>query len=540
MLEHSGSRILEALPREHHDLVRKVQKLQDIGTALSAERDLAALLSLILKESRVLTNADSGSIYIRHDEIQVQERATAKDVAARSTPYLILKITQNDSMAAPFRELKLPFDLRTVAGFVANSGSVVNLEDVYKLPSHVPFTYNRSFDQTSGYRCKSMLVVPMRNRDGEINGVIQLINKKVDPKVPLKSPADVARSVVPFDPFDEELLLSLASQAAVCVEKTTLYDDIERMFEGLVQSFTLALERRNRTTYGHCLRVAEYAVAIAQAINEAPAGRFPGARFTPDQLKELRYAALLHDIGKIAVPEAVLDKRNKLTDEAMGVIEYRFHYWKGRLRADGRLTPDVEARLDRCLRHIRQVNIPTPLAEADSGLLREIRAERFVDVDGVEKPLLTDFEYENLSIERGNLTPRERKQIEQHIVDTWEILKRVPWPKEVRHVANQAACHHEKVNGAGYPWGFRGDEIPLGGRILAIVDIFEALTAKDRPYKPAIPIDKALAILDDEAARGAIDREIYALFKERGIYGLFSGDTGFVRRPDPEVLSPKL
>jgi len=250
-----------------------------------------------------------------------------------------------------------------------------------------------------------------------------------------------------------------------------------------VNSFTLALERRNRTTYGHCMRVARYAVAIAEAINASPPELFGGVKFTPKQIKELRYAALLHDIGKIAVPEAVLDKQNKLLDE--------------------------------------------------------IRAATFTDVDGQEKPLLTDYEYENLSLKYGNLTANERKQIEQHIVDTWEVLRRVPWPREVSKVANIAACHHEKINGSGYPWKLKGDEVPLGGQILAIVDIFEALTAKDRPYKPAIPIERALQILEEEVTKGKIDRELFALMKEHKIYNLFAKETGFVERPvEPQI--PKL
>src|SRR6185503_5034136 len=196
------------------------------------------------------------------------------------------------------------------------------------------------------------------------------------------------------------------------------------------------------------------------------------------------------DIGKIAVPEAVLDKKNKLTDDALKAVEYRLHYWQAKVAAAGDPSGDV-ARLGRYLDHIRKVNIPTPLAQADSGLLAQIRAARFVDVDGKEKPLLTDAEFDALAVERGNLTPGERKQIEQHIVDTWEILKRVPWPRYVARVPHIAACHHEKPKETGYPWRYRTDEIPKGGKILAIVAIFEALTAKDRQYKPAIPLEKA-------------------------------------------------
>jgi hypothetical protein len=279
------------------------------------------------------------------------------------------------------------------------------------------------------------------------------------------------------------------------------------------------------------MRVAQYALAIAEAVNDSPMDRFNGRRFTPEELQELRYAALLHDIGKLSVPESVLDKRNKLTDEGLAVVEYRFHYWKNRLAAEGKLTPELGAKLDAWLAHVKKVNIPRGLSDEDAKRLDEIRAATFVDVDGKERPLLTDLEWENLAIRRGNLTTSERKQIEQHIVGTWEILKRVPWPRQFAKVANIAACHHEKLNGSGYPWGFREHDIPFGGRILAIVDIFEALTAKDRPYKPAIPVDKAVAILDDECARGNIDKNLWGLFKDRKLHSLFAGEGGKVQTP---------
>ena len=524
----TGSRVLESVESRSRHLVQRLQKLQEIGTQLSAEQDLTKLLDLILRESRHLTNADAGTVFVRLDEVETVEHATGKDNIHKVTPFLVIKVAQNDSIRFPFKEMKLPFDRKTIAGHVAASGEVLNLEDVYQLPSDAPYAYSKTFDEKSGYRCKSMLVIPMKNREGDIIGVIQLINKKRDPESVLDRREVVEQAVVPFDPFDEEFVISLASQAGICIEKAKLYDDIEKMFEGLVNSFTLALERRNRTTYGHCMRVARYAVAIAEAMNEAPPELFGGLKFTPVQIKELRYAALLHDIGKIAVPEAVLDKHNKLLDSEISAIEYRLHYAK----AQGKPPAQVDAWAD----GVRRVNIPRGLTPDDKKLLGEMMAEQFIDVDGLSKPLLSPREYENLSIERGNLTVGERKQIEQHIVDTWEILKRIPWPRDFRAVANIAACHHEKINGSGYPWKLKGDEVPLGGQILAIVDIFEALTAKDRPYKPAIPIEKAIAIVQDEVNRGALNAKLWQLFLDKKLYTLFADETGFVHRPAAPTL----
>jgi HD-GYP domain-containing protein (c-di-GMP phosphodiesterase class II) len=522
------SRILETVDSRTRVLVQRLQKLQEIGTQLSAEQDLSKLLGLILRESRFLTDADAGAIYVRVDDIQAVEGATGKDAIHTITPYLALKVVQNDSIAVPFKEMRLPFDPKTISGYVALKGEVLNLHDVYQLPAGVPFTYSKAFDQASGYRCKSMLVIPMKSREGDIIGVIQLINKKRDGRAALDSPEKVERVVTVFDAFDEEFVLALASQAGICIEKARLYDDIERMFEGLVNSFTLALERRNRTTFGHCMRVAKYAVAIAEAINDSDPALFGGLRFSTKEIKELRYAALLHDIGKIAVPEAVLDKHNKLLDSEIVAIEYRLAY----ARSQGKPAEKVDA----WIAALKRINIPRPLAPEDKKLLGEVLAEKFTDLDGKEKPLLTSYEFENLAIERGNLTGGERKQIEQHIVDTWEILKRIPWPRDFRRVANIAACHHEKINGTGYPWKLKGDEVPLGGQILAIVDIFEALTAKDRPYKPAIPVEKAIQILQEEVDRGALNAKLWKLFLDRKLFNLFTDETGFVHRPP--ALSP--
>ncbi|HYF01367.1 MAG TPA: HD domain-containing phosphohydrolase [Planctomycetota bacterium] len=523
------SRILESVDARTRTLVERLQHLQEIGTQLSAERDLVKLLSLILRAGREITQADAGAVFVREDDVQVVQGATGKDPIHRVTPYIALKVAQNDSRQFPFKEMKLPFEGKTISGHVALTGEILNLEDVYRLPSTVPFSYSTAFDEASGYRCKSMLVMPMRNREGETIGVLQLINKKQAPAACLSSKEAVERHVVPFDPLDEELVGALASQAAVCIEKAKLYDDIEGMFEGLVNSFTLALERRNRTTFGHCMRVARYAVAIAEAVNDSPPDLFGGLRFSPVQIRELRYAALLHDIGKIAVPEAVLDKQNKLLDSEIRAIEYRFAY--------AGVTGKDPALMKAWIEAVRRINIPRGLSPDDKALLEKIRAERFRDLDGQERPLLSDYEIENLAIERGNLTTLERRQIEQHIVDTWEILKRIPWPRDYRWVANLAACHHEKINGSGYPWKLKGDEIPVGGQILAIVDIFEALTAKDRPYKPAIPVDKAIAIVQAEVDRGALNAKLWKLFLDRRLYDLFRDNTGFVHRPADPVVS---
>lgn len=533
-MEGDTSHILRSAPLDSKSLVRKLQKLQQIGIALSAEHNLDRLLSLILTESRALTNADSGSVFLRADLVETNPLATGKDSIHTVTPFLSLKVAQNDSILFPFKEMRLPFDAKTIAGHVASSGVIVNVGDVYHLPHNVPFRYSSAFDEISGYRCRSMLVVPMKNRDGEIIGVIQLINKKIGSAC-LDTQEQVERFVGAFDPFDEEFLQALASQAAVCVEKARLYEEMEAMLDGLVDSFTLAIEKRDSPTYGHCMRVAKYALALAEAVNETPAELFGGKRFSKEDLRELRFAALLHDVGKISVPEAVLDKKNKLLDSEIETITYRFAYWKQVRKELGRPADHLESALER----IRKINVPRGMTDEDAKFLDQLHVEKFVDLDGQEKPLLSDHEYENLSVRRGNLTPRERRVIEHHIVDTWEILKRIPWPKRLVWVANIAACHHEKIDGSGYPWGLKGEEIPLGGRILAIVDIYEALTASDRPYKPAYPVEEALKILLAETAQGHLDLRLFRLFRDRKIYSLFVDPSGYVSRTNLQAIRPK-
>lgn len=515
MSEGETSRMIRHLDGDARNIVQRLRRLQEVGTALTGEGDLERLLARILKEGRALLQAEAGSVFLREDDVSISPRATGKDEIHQVRPRLVLKVAQNDAIRFPFQEMRLPFDTKTVAGYVATSGDVVNVPDVYALDKGSSFSYSTTFDHISGYRCRSMLVVPMRKQDGEIVGVLQLINKKS------------GREGGGFDDVDVEYLLALASQAAVCVEKNRLYADIEGMFEALVNSFSLAIEMRDAATHGHCTRVAQYAVAIAKAVNTAPAENFGGVRFGEPELRELRYAALLHDVGKIAVPEAILGKKNKLTDDQLRVIEYRFAYWKERKPEDG-------PRLDEILAWIRKVNIPRGMSGEDLAFLEEARGEKFVDIDGAVKALLTDFEVKNLEVLRGNLTPEERGRIERHIVDTWELLKPIPWPKGLRWVPNIASCHHEKIDGSGYPWGLRGDEIPLGGRILALVDIFEALTAKDRSYKPAFPVDRALEILRQEVEANHIDSGLFRLFREREIYKMFVDQTGYVTMKESE------
>jgi HD-GYP domain-containing protein (c-di-GMP phosphodiesterase class II) len=533
----ASSRILFKISGESRHLFLKLHRLQQISVLVSAEQNLDRLLAFILTSARELCNADAGSIFVRVDEIALRKQATGKDDLYLTTPYIVLKAAQNDSLEFPFREMKLPFDKSSIAGYVALSRATLNIPDVYRIPPGAGYSHSSKFDEATGYRSRSMLVIPMSDMSGEVVGVLQLINKKKSPAVRLAGAADVDRHVEPFDEVDEELIQALASQAAISIEKTNLYNQIRSMFRGFVKSLIGVLERRNYTTFGHCKRIADYALALARCINQHPDGAFPGVEFTPEQLEELEYGALLHDIGKLSVPDAVLDKRNKLTLDQLRIIEYRFGYVRQSLMAKKGGREDEETRktfalLAKFWEVIKRCNIPSQkMPEEDLRALEEIRAFTFVDIDGIEKPLLSEFELENLSIRYGNLTASERKAIEKHVEETWEILKTIPWAKHLRRVPNIAGTHHEKTDGSGYPWKLKASEIPLGGKILGITDIFEALTAQDRPYKRPMLASEANQILSEMVGQGKLDRDLFELFVKHKLYSVHIDENGRIRMP---------
>lgn len=515
----SQSKILRKLPQDLRQIFARLYRLQQVCIAVTAEIRLEPLLEYILRSARELCAADAGSIFVRVDEIQERPNATPKDQPRTVSSHLAMKIVQNDSIDFPFREAKLPLDCSTIAGYVATTGQPLLIADVAQIPKDAPYRHFSRYDEATGYRTRSMMVVPMVDRRGERIGVLQLINKKEHRGIRLPTETEVRQFVRPFDEIDEELVLALASQAAVAIEKAALYRQIEEMFRSFVDSLTRVLEKRNYTTFGHCRRMANYARALAKEVSLRGTGRLAGVQYTPQQIEELEYAALLHDIGKLSVPDAVLDKRNKLTDDQMKIIEYRFAY-----AAQARPDPEYRKFLAESLEFLRRINIPRPMTDADVERLRRIRNVEGVDIDGRSRPLLTDMEFENLSIRSGNLTKEERKKIEEHITETWDILRRINWPPHLAKIPALAASHHEKMDGSGYPWGLQGDEIPLGGRILAIVDIFEALTAQDRPYKPPIPVEQALGILQDLVNQGKLDKDLFEIFVRQKVYALHIAD----------------
>ena len=516
---------------------RELNELTNVGLALSTQRDLHSLLELILNQARRITTSDAGSLYL----IERSEPGVPATV-------LRSRLTQNFTLPGlPVTEFAVPIDNTSLAGHAAVSGEPLVIGDVYLLPDDATYKQNRSFDEKFGYRTKSMLVIPMKTHRDEIIGVLQLINRKHGADVRLISPEIIEREVITYDHRSIEMVTALAAQAGVAIENSRLYEDIERLFEGFVTAAVTAIEARDPTTSGHSSRVATLTVGLAEAVDRAGEGPYRDVRFTREQIRELRYAGLLHDFGKVAVREEVLVKEKKLYPHDLGVIRHRFAYLAQtadlafeRERADLLISGGRDAyeaaktellaqrdaqrmRLRGWLDSVVAANEPTVVAEGSFDQLAEISRQRYVDFDGVERPLLEDGELQYLMIRRGNLDEAERKEIESHVTHTFRFLQQIPWTRELRGIPDIAFGHHEKLNGTGYPRAVGAEAISLQTRMMTIADIFDALTATDRPYKRAVPLDRALEILRDEATEGMLDQDLLQSFIDARVFAAVVG-----------------
>jgi len=496
-----------------------------VGAALSTERDILKLLEMILSQARRVTASDAGSIYLVERDENDAPRA------------LRFKLAQNDSLeGVPYTEFTVPIDHSSLAGHAAATREPMAIEDVYLLPAGASYKQNRSFDERFGYRTKSMLVFPLTTLRDDIVGVLQLINRKRDGAVRLTSPDAAEREVIGYDARAVELVGALASQAAVAIENSLLYEDIEKLFAGFVHAAVTAIESRDPTTSGHSERVAVYSVGLAEAVTRAGAGRYKDFQFSREQIRELRYASLLHDFGKVGVREQVLVKAKKLYPPTLQAIHDRvgflrqgaeleferarstflaahgargFEEHETALRA--RLA-ERQAELDRFLEKVVTANEPSLLAEASAIDLREFGTREFTGWDGVRRPLLDDDELRLLTIPKGTLDDAERREIESHVTHTFRFLREIPWTRELRQLPEIAFGHHEKLNGVGYPRGIKGEQIPVQTRIMTISDIYDALTASDRPYKPAVANARALDIITAETKGGMLDADLVEVF----------------------------
>jgi HD-GYP domain-containing protein (c-di-GMP phosphodiesterase class II) len=515
--------------RQHFRTAETLEKVLEIGRALASEKDLDTLLDLVLTQARRLIGADGASIYTR-------------DKAGK----LYFRLLQNASTQSTSKAQMTLVGDYSVAGYVARTGETVNVDDAYQIAEDAPYSFNPASDHSLNYRTRSMLTLPLTNKANDVVGVLQLINRKRDHETPLLAPADFENKVLPFDEPSVALAQALAGQAGVALENSILYEDIEKLFEGFIRASVQAIEARDPTTAGHSFRVAEFTERLAKAADRSDIRSVSGIQFSRDQLQEIRYAALLHDFGKVGVRENVLVKADKLYPHQLQLIEQRFQFartslgrhafreildWyesgevsveelQDRRRRIEAMLAEEDERLQRFFQTVIEANRPSVLHEDASAGLEAIRQYQFPGHEGEPLPLLEEFEFTSLSLSKGSLSPEERVQIESHVSHTFEFLSLIPWTRNLANLPNIAYAHHEKLDGTGYPRHLAAQDIPVQSRIMTIADIYDALTAPDRPYKKAVPADRALDILSAEAGAGKIDSDLFQIFVESNSFVL--------------------
>jgi HD-GYP domain-containing protein (c-di-GMP phosphodiesterase class II) len=513
--------------------------LISIGRALSQERDIQSLLAIILRRACEVTNADAGSIYV--------VEGTEEDVSQRK---LRFAVSQNDSRTLPPAGFTMSVSSTSIVGQSVISADRINVPELYSLDEpgsgNNPwgFVHDRTFDDKYRYQTRSVLAVPMISARNEVIGVIQLINKRAKGWITLDLPSDFESGVVPFDDVSEAYIFALASQAGIALENVLLYEEVKTLFDGFVKAAVTAIESRDPTTSGHSERVAELTVGLAKAVNRSETGHYREVRFSRDDLTQIQYAALLHDFGKVGVREHVLVKAKKLYEHERELILQRFQLIKRGYKIEGleskvrylteatreqvaekiaRIDNDMVAKvaeLDEIIKFILAANEPTVLDQGGFERIATIAGMTFLDDLGQQGSFLNHDEASCLQIRRGSLTEQERLEINSHVVHSFTFLSKIPWSRTLRDVPEIAGAHHEKLDGSGYPKGLKGDNIPVPARMMAISDIYDALTASDRPYKKAMPTEKALDIVASEVKRGQLDNELFEIFLSARVWAI--------------------
>jgi HD-GYP domain-containing protein (c-di-GMP phosphodiesterase class II) len=496
-------------------LLARLNELNAIGAALSSERDINRLLESILNAARKITNADAGTLYLVDADKQV----------------LTFEILHNDSLSIrmggtsgnpiPFYPIALYHDgkpnLAMVVSYSVLRGEIVNIPDAYTAEGF-DFSGTKNFDAKTGYRSRSFLSVPMRNHEQEIIGVLQLINA-----------LDTATGEVrQFSKDDQQLLESLASQAAIALSNRRLIQQLEVLFESLISLINTAIDDKSPYTGGHCERVPALTMMLAEAANRNKIGALKDFNLTDKDRYELKIAGLLHDCGKITTPVHVVDKSTKLQTiyDRIHLIDTRFEVLKrdaeiGMLKGQS-TSADYAARisqLDDDRKFLRLCNIGSEkMQDADIARVQQIARYQWCNAEGELVNFLNAEEVENLTIRAGTLTATEREIINHHINVTIKMLEALPWPNHLKHVPEYAGGHHERMDGKGYPKGLTREQMPIQARVMGIADIFEALTAKDRPYKEGKTLTESLAILGKFKQNGHIDPDLFDVFIREKVY----------------------
>jgi len=509
-----------------NDLFHRLEQLNDIGVSLSAERDIETLLEKILLAAKEITRADGGTLYrLSADGQHLQFKIVRTDSLG-----LAFGGASGKALTDSFSDLPLhhpdgrPND-SMVAAHAALLGRTINIADAYEAEGF-DFSGTRRFDALTGYRSRSFLTVPMKDHAGEIIGVLQLINA-LDP---------ATGEVGVFSQADQQLAESLASQAAIALTNRQLVEQLETLFEAFIKVINLAIDEKSPHTGGHCQRVPELTMMLADAVDAFDEGPLADFRLSDKDRYELRIAALMHDCGKVTTPVHIVEKATKLQTifDRITLLDTRFEVLRRdaeirQLKAQAAGVAPVEAEAA-CLAYCAQL-------DADREFLRHANkgAERMRDEDlervqqiaatyhwrnpaGEDVPFLETDELDNLGIRAGTLTAAEREIINHHIVATIRMLEQLPWPKHLQNVPEYAGGHHERMDGKGYPKGLKRDDMSWQARMMGIADIFEALTAKDRPYKQPMKLSEALKIMENFRSNGHVDPDLFEVFLRKGVY----------------------
>lgn len=529
----------------HHHQNDPLPSLLAIGAALSSEKEISRLLQLILRHALEITGSEGASICL----IERKRVGQSKDGTPVYQKYLRFQQSLNLTRENSLMEKMVPLNEKSIIGYVATTGDTLSIRDCYSINEELPFYFNRTFDQENSYRTKSVLSLPIKTPQGKILGVLQLINKlRPSERQHLQIGSQIPeRAIIAFSKEDLNLMNVFASQAAVALDNAKMAQDITNLFKSFVHASVTAIESRDPTTSGHSARVAILTVALAKKVSELKDGKFRDVSFSDAEIQEIRIASLLHDFGKICVKEAVLLKAKKLHDYEIQNIQSRLKLvralkeasiWKltfnkilenpklaERIEDLKRIELEAQAHVDAF--HFQVKKLEDYILKANEPQVHSLDFDiqkLMVWIDEIAKELgesiLSQDEKRRLSIKRGSLSHDERKQMENHVVESFRFLSRIAWPEQLENVPHIAHGHHEKLDGSGYPLGLKGEEISLPARMMAITDIYDSLVASDRPYKKAVGIERTFEILEMEAKQGKIDPDLLEVFLKYEIYKL--------------------
>jgi HD-GYP domain-containing protein (c-di-GMP phosphodiesterase class II) len=510
-------------------LAERLAGLQEISLELVSAKDTSSILKLVTSRAMDLLNCDAGSLYLKEKEES-----------------LSFEVALNRSIQFNFERRSIPISKSSIASTVYHTGVSLNIADAYEFcDSDKKLLFDNGFDKSTGYRTKTILAVPLKNSEGKCLGVLQLINRKDN--IHRQWPSDNLTAINSMPLFSEEdlrLIESFAAVATTAITNTHLRAEIEQLFESFIRMSVMTIDSRDPGTRGHSERVTQMTLALAKKLSENTAEEFADIHFSENDTKELYYAGLLHDFGKIAVKEATLQKEQKLSEAQRLKLEARIkdftHAFEKKQCFEllERLVEKKESPTEFDMQRIKQnsdkfskqlagyhkfildISLPTVLAEDKSEYLDQIKDLRFANENGENIRLLDDEEITSLSIKRGCLTPEERLEIESHVTRSYDFLTQIPWHESLKKIPEIAYSHHELLDGTGYPRKLKGDQIPVASRMMTICDIFDALACSDRPYKKALSIEATLKILQSMADAKKIESEFFKVFCEEKIWSV--------------------